>query len=36
MNLLLDRLLIAQAVVESLALVSADRNFSLYPVTLVW
>jgi PIN domain nuclease of toxin-antitoxin system len=31
-----DRLLIAQAVVESLTLVSADRNFSLYPVTLVW
>jgi PIN domain nuclease of toxin-antitoxin system len=31
-----DRLLIAQAVVENLTLVSADRGFALYPVTLVW
>ena len=31
-----DRLLIAQAVVEDMHLISADRVFSDYPVRLVW
>lgn len=31
-----DRLLIAQAVVEDMRLISADRVFSDYPVRLVW
>lgn len=31
-----DRLLIAQAIVEDMQLVSADRLFSSYPVNLYW
>ena len=31
-----DRLLISQAIVESMTLVSADTNFDKYPVKLLW
>ena len=31
-----DRLLIAQAIVEDILLISADRVFALYPVRLMW
>ncbi len=31
-----DRLLIAQAIVEDMSLVSADQMFSSYPVKLFW
>lgn len=31
-----DRLLIAQAVVEDLALLTADPQFTAYPVHVVW
>jgi PIN domain nuclease of toxin-antitoxin system len=31
-----DRLLVAQALVDSLPLVSADAPFDLYPVTRLW
>jgi PIN domain nuclease of toxin-antitoxin system len=31
-----DRLLIAQAIAEGLTVASADQNFPLYPVSLVW
>lgn len=31
-----DRLLIAQAMVEDLEIVSGDRMFALYPIRLVW
>jgi PIN domain nuclease of toxin-antitoxin system len=31
-----DRLLIAQAIVEDILFISADRVFSLYPVRLMW
>jgi PIN domain nuclease of toxin-antitoxin system len=31
-----DRLLIAQAIVEDIILISTDRVFSLYPVRLMW
>ena len=31
-----DRLLIAQAIVEDIILISADRVFALYPVRVMW
>jgi PIN domain nuclease of toxin-antitoxin system len=31
-----DRLLISQAIVEDIAIVSADQAFSLYPVQVMW
>jgi PIN domain nuclease of toxin-antitoxin system len=31
-----DRLLIAQAIVEDFTLLSKDKNFSAYPVTVLW
>ena len=31
-----DRLLIAQAIVEDILLISADRVFALYPVRVMW
>jgi PIN domain nuclease of toxin-antitoxin system len=31
-----DRLLIAQAITENLAIVSADRHFASYPVKVIW
>ena len=31
-----DRLLISQAISESLSIVSIDRQFSLYPVDVIW
>ena len=31
-----DRLLISQALADSLSIVSNDRKFSLYPVSLIW
>ena len=31
-----DRLLISQAIVESMTLISADKAISLYPVKLLW
>jgi PIN domain nuclease of toxin-antitoxin system len=31
-----DRLLIAQAIAESLPILTHDRKFSLYPVKLIW
>jgi PIN domain nuclease of toxin-antitoxin system len=31
-----DRLLIAQAIVEDIILISADRVFTLYPVQIMW
>jgi PIN domain nuclease of toxin-antitoxin system len=31
-----DRILIAQSLVESLPLVTADRMFERYPVELIW
>jgi PIN domain nuclease of toxin-antitoxin system len=31
-----DRMLIAQAVEENLPIVTADRNFSRYPVEVIW
>ena len=31
-----DRLLIAQAIVEDILIISADKVFSLYPVRLMW
>jgi PIN domain nuclease of toxin-antitoxin system len=31
-----DRLLIAQAIAENLTIVSADGDFSRYPVSLLW
>lgn len=31
-----DRLLIAQAIVEQIPIVSADPSFDLYPVTRLW
>jgi PIN domain nuclease of toxin-antitoxin system len=31
-----DRLLIAQAMIEGIAVVSADRNFDLYSVQRLW
>ena len=31
-----DRLLIAQAMVDGLTIISKDRNFSLYDVAVIW
>lgn len=31
-----DRLLIAQAIVENMAILTADRSFAKYPVDVVW
>jgi PIN domain nuclease of toxin-antitoxin system len=31
-----DRMLISQAIVENLTLVSADKHFAKYPVNLLW
>lgn len=31
-----DRMLIAQAIVEQMAVLSADRAFDVYPVTRIW
>lgn len=31
-----DRIIIAQAITENLTLISKDKNFSLYPIKLLW
>lgn len=31
-----DRMIIAQAITENLTIISKDKNFSLYPIKLLW
>jgi PIN domain nuclease of toxin-antitoxin system len=31
-----DRMIIAQSITESLTIISKDKNFSLYPIKLLW
>lgn len=31
-----DRLIISQGIIEKLPIISSDRNFNNYPVTIIW